>query len=100
MQELIGLFEQKMQEQRQNLTRMREFDKLRKTVRTTGAAEAVSPTLLLLKPREEILKESELSCVTTVQKKIIVWEDNKVLVKLIECKKCEPCEVVLKIRET
>ncbi|KAH7816711.1 uncharacterized protein MONOS_18185 [Monocercomonoides exilis] len=72
----------------------------RKQMRTAGAEEVVSPTLPLLKPRGEFYKESELSCVTAVHKKKIVWEDNKVLVKLLECKKCEPCEVVLKIRET
>ncbi|KAH7821675.1 uncharacterized protein MONOS_17715 [Monocercomonoides exilis] len=53
----------------------------RKQMRTAGAEEVVSPTLPLLKPRGEFYKESELSCVTAVHKKKIVWEDNKVCVK-------------------
>ncbi|KAH7824797.1 uncharacterized protein MONOS_7214 [Monocercomonoides exilis] len=84
MQESIGLFEQKMQEQRQNLARMREFDKLRKTVRTAGAAEG----------------ESELSRVTTVQKKMIVGEEFKVSVMLREDEKeRERREGAVKMRE-
>ncbi|KAH7819531.1 uncharacterized protein MONOS_17917 [Monocercomonoides exilis] len=90
-----------MQEQRQNLARMREFDKLRKTVRATGAAEGVPPTLLLLKPWGKFFKESKLSRVTTVQKKMIVGEEYKVSVMLREDEKeRERREGAVKTRET
>ncbi|KAH7822508.1 uncharacterized protein MONOS_17675 [Monocercomonoides exilis] len=93
MQESVGQFE------RWEAERAASGEQELLLIRTAGAAEGVSPTLLLLKLRGKFFKESELSRVTTVQKKMIVGEEYKVSVMLREEEKCEPCEGVLKMRE-
>ncbi|KAH7818925.1 uncharacterized protein MONOS_17990 [Monocercomonoides exilis] len=94
MQESVGQFERWEAERagsgKQELRRRR----------AAGAAEGVSPTLLLLKPRGEFFKESELSRVTTVQKKMNVGEEFKVSVMLREDEKeREWREGAVKMRE-
>ncbi|KAH7819608.1 uncharacterized protein MONOS_17923 [Monocercomonoides exilis] len=94
MQESVGQFE------RWEAERTASGEQELLLIRTAGAAEGVSPTLLLLKPRGEFFKESELSRVTTVQKKMNVGEENKVSVMLREDEKeRERREGAVKMRE-
>ncbi|KAH7826016.1 uncharacterized protein MONOS_13150 [Monocercomonoides exilis] len=94
VQESIGLFE--LWEAERALSGKQE---LRRRC-AAGEAEGMSPTLLL-KSRGEFFKESELSCLTTVQKKMNVGEGYKVSVMLREDEKeRERREGAVKMRET